>query len=82
MSRAVSFLCVMSGIALMSVAALPAAAETIAFWGDEQPATNRVCASSQTAAVSPVFESRLCSNAEASLQNFSSNKFGTVLTVR
>jgi hypothetical protein len=82
MSHATCFLSGISVIALMYAAAFPVAADEIAFWGCEASATNRVCASSRTVAISPFFESRLCSTAEVPLQKFSSNKFGTVLTVR
>ena len=67
---------------LASIAAFHAAADTIPFWGDDVPATNRVCASSLTVSIAGGFESRICSTAEISLQKFSSNRIGTVLTLR
>lgn len=82
MANAKSFLCMSSGVMLASIAAFHAAADTIPFWGDDVPATNRVCASSLTASIVGGFESRICSTAEFSLEKFSSNRFGTVLTVR
>jgi hypothetical protein len=82
MANAKSFLCVAFGTVLTSIAAFHAAADTIPFWGDDVPATNRVCASSLTASIVGGFESRIGSSAEFSLQKFSSNRFGTVLTVR
>ena len=82
MANAKSFLCVAFGAVLTSIAAFRAAADDIPFWGDDVPATNRVCASSLTASIVGGFESRICTSAEFSLQKFSSNRFGTVLTVR
>lgn len=82
MANAKGFLYAASGMMLASIAAFRVAAEDIPFWGDGVPATNRVCASSLTASISDCFESRTCSSAEFALQKFSSNRFGTVLTVR
>ena len=82
MANAKGFLCMSSGVMLASITAFRAVAEDIPFWGDDVPATNRVCASSLTASIVCGFESRICSTAEFSLEKFSSNRFGTVLTVR
>ena len=57
-------------------------ADTIPFWGDAEPQTNRTCASGQTASLSGGFESRVCSSADFALQDFDSTPRGGILIVR
>ena len=64
------------------MAMLPASADTIPFWGDAEPATNRTSASSQTIALAPEFESRLCTEADSSLATFDSRPKGATLIIR
>ena len=82
MANAKRFLCVAFSMILAPIATFHAVADTIPFWGDDVPATNRVGASSLTVSIAGGFESRICSTAEISLQKFSSNRIGTVLTLR
>ena len=62
--------------------ATTAFADTIPFWGDAEPQTNRTCASGQTASLSYGFESRVCSSADFALQDFDSTPRGVILIVR
>ena len=69
----------MGGVALV---ALSAGADTIPFWGDANPATNRTSASSHTVALASGFESRLCTEADFSLATFDSRAKGATLIIR
>ena len=69
----------MGGVALI---ALSAGADTIPFWGDANPATNRTSASSQTVALTPGFESRLCAEADFTLATFDSRSKGATFIIR
>lgn len=70
-------------LALAASAALPVAlADTIPFWGDANPATNRTSASSQTVTLTSGFESRLCAEADFSLVTFDSRPRGATLIIR
>ena len=64
------------------MALLPVRADTIPFWGDADPATNRTSASSQTATLASEFESRLCAEADFSLATFDSRPKGATLIIR
>ena len=64
------------------MAMLPAGADTIPFWGDADPATNRTSASSQTATLASEFESRLCTEADFSLATFNSRPVGAIFMIR
>ena len=61
---------------------LPVRADTIPFWGDDVPATNRTSASSQTVALASGFESRLCTEADSSLATFNSRPVGAIFMIR
>ena len=67
---------------VVAIAVLTADAETIPFWGDANPATNRTSASSQTVALAPGFESRLCAEADSALARFSSMSMGALFMIR
>ena len=69
----------LGGVAL---AALSAGADTLPFWGDANPVTNRTSASSQTVALTPGFESRLCDEADFSLATFDSRSKGATFIIR
>ena len=70
-------------LAIAALAAFPVAlADTIPFWGDANPATNRTSASSQTVTLTSGFESRLCAEAGFSLATFDSRPRGTIFIVR
>ena len=74
-----------SGLGLLfaaALSALSAGADTIPFWGDANPATNRTSVSSQTVALTPGFESRLCTEADFSLATFDSRPKGATLIIR
>ena len=69
----------LGGVALV---ALSAGADTIPFWGDANPATNRTSASSQTVALASGFESQLCAEADFSLATFDSRSKGATFIIR
>ena len=64
------------------LAAFAAGADNLPFWGDAEPATNRTSASSQTAALTAGFESRLCTGGEFSLAVFDSRSVGATFIIR
>ena len=64
------------------MAMLPVRADTIPFWGDDEPATNRTSASSQTLALASEFESRPYTEADFSLATFDSRPKGATLIIR
>lgn len=66
----------------LAVAASASAQESMPFWGDETPATNRVSASVQTVALGDGFSSLLYGEISASLPRFSSKKRVFHLIVR
>jgi hypothetical protein len=68
--------------ALSLVLAATALAETLPFWGDVLPATNRTCASTATVALSPAFNSRGAFTARAALAEFTSNRLGLLMILR
>lgn len=63
-------------------AAFVAGAVDLPFWGDAEPATNRTSASSQTAALTAGFESKLCTGGEFSLAVFDSRSVGATFIIR
>ena len=65
-----------------ALSALSAGADTIPFWGDANPATNRTSASSQTVALASGFESRLCTEDDSSLATFDSRPVGVIFMIR
>ena len=66
-----------------AVAALSAAvADTIPFWGDETPATNRTAAADVSASPVGGFESRPYVESDFAVPYFSSEKVGMVILVR
>ena len=67
---------------VVAIAVLTADAETIPFWGDADPATNRTSAASQTVMLASGFESRLCAEADFSLATFDSRPKGATLIIR
>ena len=69
-------------LSVAAAAATTASADTIPFWGDAEPQTNRTCASGQTASLSGGFESRVCSSADFALQDFDSTQRGGILIFR
>ena len=74
----------LGAIMLGSVAlvALSAGADTLPFWGDANPATNRTSAASQTVTLTSRFESRLCAEADFTLATFDSRSKGATFIIR
>jgi hypothetical protein len=62
--------------------ALASAADTIPFWGDASPATNRTSAASASAAPVGGFESRVCVKGSGAVVPFSSERLGMYIIVR
>lgn len=77
-SRLAAYVVAMFAFALAAYAR----ADTIPFWGDDVPATNRTSASSQTVALASGFESRLCTEADFSLATFNSRPVGAIFMIR
>ena len=66
-----------------AAAALSAAvADTIPFWGDETPATNRTAAAVVTSTTSESFDSRHYSYQDFYLDSFTSMPTGLILLIR
>ena len=70
---------VMAGALLLSPLLM---AEDIPFWGDESPATNRVCAAVASNATAEDFDSRLYAYVEALLNDFSTMPLGMCLLIK
>lgn len=64
------------------LAVFAAGAENLPFWGDDDPATNKPSASSQTVALASEFESRPYTEADFSLATFDSRPKGATLIIR
>ena len=78
-SRLVLFLAVLAAVRLAVPAAL---ADDIPFWGDETPATNRVCAAVASNTTASDFDSRLAAYVEFLLDNFTTTPTGLLFIFR
>ena len=72
-SRLLLFLVALAATHLVALSVL---AEDIPFWGDEVPATNRVCAAVASNTTASDFDSRLSAYVEFLLDNFTTTPTG------